>query len=456
MIERAAAPVPAAPTGPAAMTAPPARGATAGAARPDAFEQALVRAGRSAAGPAAGPAAQSRPDAAGAPEGRNATDVGPDEDAPAAQDREAAAAIPDSDRSTLSLALLDTVSAPRSGEDGAGPGAARVEVSAGTADGPRGSRAARHRADADASQAGPGPVTQQDGPSAPVVGLDAATPVSRGFEAAAPGTGAAGLGSAPGAGRPDRRGDERGEDRDDAGVDARGVDAASGPQAVPQADDETSIGSAGAGSPAAADPLGRALAGEATLPVAEDGRAPSSLSRSAEAAQPAAFADAAGTVHRPGAVAETPAAAGPAFRSLVAEPLASPGFGPALAGEVDRLLLQGAQSAELLVTPRALGPIRIELSMSGETASVAFSAIQPETRQAIEQSLPLLRAMLAEHGLELGQAEVGSGQDRQDGRAAGPGAAADASPGAGPAAAPDGDRNPPYGTRSRGLVDLFA
>ncbi len=90
-------------------------------------------------------------------------------------------------------------------------------------------------------------------------------------------------------------------------------------------------------------------------------------------------------------------------------PIDRPGFHAAFAGQIESLALQGLQSAEILVTPRDMGPIRVELSMSGESLSVAFSAAHPETTRAIEQSLATLRTMLSEHGITLSQASVGTG-----------------------------------------------
>ena len=41
--------------------------------------------------------------------------------------------------------------------------------------------------------------------------------------------------------------------------------------------------------------------------------------------------------------------------------------------------------------------------------AIAFSAAQPETRAAIEQTLPILRNLLSEHGLALTQTTVNGG-----------------------------------------------
>ena len=80
------------------------------------------------------------------------------------------------------------------------------------------------------------------------------------------------------------------------------------------------------------------------------------------------------------------------------------------AAEVALLGTAGIERAEIRLQPRELGPVRIELSLNGESTRIAFSAVQPETRQAIEQSLPILKDLLAERGLTLGEASVSDGQ----------------------------------------------
>ena len=69
----------------------------------------------------------------------------------------------------------------------------------------------------------------------------------------------------------------------------------------------------------------------------------------------------------------------------------------------------GVERAEIQLQPPDLGPVRIELTLNGESTRVAFSAAQPETRQAIEQSLPILKDLLAERGLTLGDTSVSDG-----------------------------------------------
>jgi flagellar hook-length control protein FliK len=115
-----------------------------------------------------------------------------------------------------------------------------------------------------------------------------------------------------------------------------------------------------------------------------------------------------------------------------------------------------------------MGPIRIELSLNGEQASVAFSAAQPDTRTAIEQSLPLLKSMLSEQGLQLADSSVGSGYrppaDAGAQSPAGDGAGSRGNGQAGARAGGAGTSLPagvsgggtPSAGRANGLLDLFA
>ncbi|MBU6271696.1 MAG: flagellar hook-length control protein FliK [Betaproteobacteria bacterium] len=150
-------------------------------------------------------------------------------------------------------------------------------------------------------------------------------------------------------------------------------------------------------------------------------------------------------------------------------PIDHPAFPAHLAEQVGDSLLAGLDRAEITVTPPEMGPIRIELSLNGEQASVAFSATQPDTRTAIEQSLPLLKSMLSEQGLQLADTSVGSGyrppaesgaqsSAGDGGGARDPGgsqARAGGSGGAGGTSA-NGSGVAASAARGNGLLDLFA
>ena len=98
-------------------------------------------------------------------------------------------------------------------------------------------------------------------------------------------------------------------------------------------------------------------------------------------------------------------AADPAV-STVSLPVTHPRWAQAVASEVRWFAEQGVQNATLKLTPEHLGPVEVHLALSDGQVNVNFSASHGDTRQALEQSLPQLRDMLAGAGLSLGQAHV--------------------------------------------------
>jgi flagellar hook-length control protein FliK len=66
----------------------------------------------------------------------------------------------------------------------------------------------------------------------------------------------------------------------------------------------------------------------------------------------------------------------------------------------------GLGSASLRLTPEQLGPVEVRISVHQNSASVWFSAAQPDTRSALEQALPRLRELFSAQGLNLAQAGV--------------------------------------------------
>lgn len=101
--------------------------------------------------------------------------------------------------------------------------------------------------------------------------------------------------------------------------------------------------------------------------------------------------------------------------------LSSPVGGSAWTDELGTKLTwmahQGIQSASLQLSPEHLGPLQVAISVHEGQASVWFGAAQPDTRAALQQSLPQLRQLFASQGLTLADAgvsrESSRGQDRQ-------------------------------------------
>jgi len=90
----------------------------------------------------------------------------------------------------------------------------------------------------------------------------------------------------------------------------------------------------------------------------------------------------------------------------VAVPVHDARWPAAVASEVRWCAQAGVQSATLKVVPDNLGPIELTVDVKDNKVNVSFTASQVETRNALEDSLPRLRELLAGSGLTLGQANV--------------------------------------------------
>ena len=130
------------------------------------------------------------------------------------------------------------------------------------------------------------------------------------------------------------------------------------------------------------------------------------------------------------------------------------GYDDGFSGHVAWLAGQRIGHAEIRVVPEHLGAIDIRLQMDGSNVRAEFHSSQPEVRQALEASLPRLREMLGQHGMQLAHAGVGQGQGGQ--RQSGDGMP---QPGhSGGLTLPDeaGSPLPPDFRRARGLLDVYA
>ncbi|GAB3537605.1 flagellar hook-length control protein FliK [Noviherbaspirillum agri] len=91
----------------------------------------------------------------------------------------------------------------------------------------------------------------------------------------------------------------------------------------------------------------------------------------------------------------------------------TPGWDQALGQKVVWMVAGEQQSASLTLNPPDLGPLQVVLNVSNSQANATFIAAQPEVRQALEAALPKLREMLGDAGIQLGQANVNSGEPNQ-------------------------------------------
>lgn len=123
---------------------------------------------------------------------------------------------------------------------------------------------------------------------------------------------------------------------------------------------------------------------------------------------------------QPGGVSNAPAL--PSVPAITT-PLGMNGWDQELGGRVQWMMTQGLQAAALHINPPHLGPIEVRIIMDQDQASISFSAPHMLTRDTLEASIPKLRDMFNDNGLNLGNVNVAS-NSFSDQRGQHPGSAA--------------------------------
>ncbi|MDR1311447.1 MAG: flagellar hook-length control protein FliK [Burkholderiaceae bacterium] len=108
-----------------------------------------------------------------------------------------------------------------------------------------------------------------------------------------------------------------------------------------------------------------------------------------------------------------PAQVADPITSRVMQAPGTPDWGHEIGQRVLWMVNNAQNSVSLALNPPELGPLRVVVSVSNNEASAHFTSASPEVRHALEGSLPRLREMLEEAGVQLGQAHVGSGDTGQ-------------------------------------------
>jgi flagellar hook-length control protein FliK len=100
----------------------------------------------------------------------------------------------------------------------------------------------------------------------------------------------------------------------------------------------------------------------------------------------------------------------PNSQSTINTPFAGPDWTPALNQRITWMVRDQLQNASITINPPHLGPIEVRLQTDqAQQTSVQFFSNHADVRQAISDSLPTLREMMSQSGLQLGQADVSSG-----------------------------------------------
>ncbi|MBS1210626.1 MAG: flagellar hook-length control protein [Proteobacteria bacterium] len=93
----------------------------------------------------------------------------------------------------------------------------------------------------------------------------------------------------------------------------------------------------------------------------------------------------------------------------VTTPVASQGWAEEVGQKVSWIANRDSGRAELILTPPQLGRVEVSISMTGDQASATFVTASPAAREALQDAMPRLREVLAQSGIQLGQANVNAG-----------------------------------------------
>ncbi len=145
----------------------------------------------------------------------------------------------------------------------------------------------------------------------------------------------------------------------------------------------------------------------------------------------------------------------------ITQPVGEAGWGQEVGQRIVWMANRSEGRAELVLTPPQMGRVEVSLTVSGDQATASFASANPVVREALEAALPRLREVLAEAGIQLGQAQVGAENARQsaqqeknpDKYAAHPETSAEKSS---IMASSDHDSSMAGLKLGRGLVDVFA
>lgn len=177
---------------------------------------------------------------------------------------------------------------------------------------------------------------------------------------------------------------------------APGVNASTtqpaGTESLQSSTPEAELATASGASDVDADPPASEPRGDATTP-----------SNSAPNAFAAQLAQLAGM--HPGTAPTQPPPA-PVQLAMQSAP-GQPQFAQEVGQHVSWLAGQNVQQAEIQLNPRKLGPIQVEITTHQDRVDVTFAVQHPQTVHALQQTLPQLHHMLAQQGLNLGNASVG-------------------------------------------------
>ncbi|MBI5920429.1 MAG: flagellar hook-length control protein FliK [Betaproteobacteria bacterium] len=106
--------------------------------------------------------------------------------------------------------------------------------------------------------------------------------------------------------------------------------------------------------------------------------------------------------------AHAPSASQVSSRLPVDTPVGSHGWDGEVGNKLIWMIGRQEQRAELVLNPPQLGRVEVSLSMNASQTNAVFVSANPAVRDALEAAMPRLREILADAGINLGQAQVGA------------------------------------------------
>lgn len=97
----------------------------------------------------------------------------------------------------------------------------------------------------------------------------------------------------------------------------------------------------------------------------------------------------------------------------VTQPVGAANWGEEVGNRIVWLVNRMENRAELVLTPPQMGRVEVSLTITGDQANASFVSANPAVREMLESALPRLREVLADAGIQLGQAQVSAENARQ-------------------------------------------
>lgn len=101
-----------------------------------------------------------------------------------------------------------------------------------------------------------------------------------------------------------------------------------------------------------------------------------------------------------------------AFNTQLELPLGNAQWGSQVLQRVAWLNGHGITAAEIQLNPPELGPMQVRVDQRQDSATVVFTSHHAATRDALEASLPRLRELFSEQGMDLLDVDINSGEEQ--------------------------------------------